>query len=78
MEYSWAKAIAEPAKEFESDSLELLEGAIPKDLNGTLYRNGPAALSHGEEKMSHWFDGDGAILAVKFNEGKASAKYKYV
>lgn len=28
--------------------------------------------------MGHWFDGDGAILAVNFNEGKASANYKYV
>ena len=78
MEYSWAKCYSEPAKEFQQDNCEVLEGNIPTDLKGTLYRNGPAILARGGEHMGHWFDGDGAILSVRFNEGKAQSLYRFV
>lgn len=63
----WAKAIAQPATEFPATSLPVLSGAIPASLRGTLYRNGPARLERGGIRVGHWFDGDGAILAVHFN-----------
>ncbi len=75
---SWAKAIAKPATEFPLTQLSIVSGKIPENLKGSLYRNGPARLERGGMKVGHWFDGDGAILAVHFAEGQARATYRYV
>lgn len=75
---AWAGAIAQPATEFDVTLLSIISGAIPQDLNGTLYRNGPARLSRGEQQVGHWFDGDGAILGVSFENSTATAVYRYV
>lgn len=75
---AWAKAIAEPATEFDTTPLSIISGAIPTSLRGTLYRNGPARLSRGEERVGHWFDGDGAILGVHFKDDGATGVYRYV
>lgn len=75
---AWSKALATPATEFPLTPLSLISGDIPPELNGTLYRNGPARLEVGGKKVGHWFDGDGAILAVHFTGGKATATYRYV
>ncbi|MDB9510435.1 carotenoid oxygenase family protein [Kamptonema animale CS-326] len=75
---AWAKAIINPAKEFPSTQLQVLSGKIPEGLRGTLYRNGPGRLERGGDRAGHWFDGDGAILAVHFREPNATAVYRYV
>lgn len=75
---SWAKAIAKPATEFPLTQLSIVSGKIPANLKGSLYRNGPARLERGGMQVGHWFDGDGAILAVHFAEGQARATYRYV
>lgn len=75
---AWASALAQPAKEFPLTPLPTATGKIPKGLRGTLYRNGPARLERGGVAMGHWFDGDGAILAVHFTEKCATATYRYV
>ncbi|WP_055074608.1 carotenoid oxygenase family protein [Pseudanabaena sp. 'Roaring Creek'] len=75
---SWAKAIAKPAQEFPLTNLPTISGKIPANLKGSLYRNGPARLERGEFTVGHWFDGDGAILAVHFADGQARATYRYV
>ncbi len=43
-----------------------VEGRVPEGLRGTLYRNGPADFSAG--RRPHWFDGNGAITAVRFTD----------
>ncbi|MBF2064961.1 MAG: carotenoid oxygenase family protein [Calothrix sp. C42_A2020_038] len=75
---AWAKVIFEPAKEFSNTPLPIIFGKVPQGLRGTLYRNGPARLERGGVRMGHWFDGDGAILAVNFTNTGASAVYRYV
>jgi carotenoid cleavage dioxygenase-like enzyme len=75
---AWVGAIAQPAVEFDSTPLSIITGAIPSDLKGTLYRNGPARLSRGDQKVGHWFDGDGAILRVNFSDSGATGVYRYV
>ncbi|MGD1920940.1 MAG: carotenoid oxygenase family protein, partial [Pleurocapsa sp.] len=75
---AWAKAIAIPAKEFDSTPLSIISGEIPTSLRGTLYRNGPARLSRGEQRVGHWFDGDGAILGIHFRDDGATGIYRYV
>ncbi|MGB3760077.1 MAG: carotenoid oxygenase family protein, partial [Rivularia sp. (in: cyanobacteria)] len=75
---AWAKAFQKPATEFPLTPLSIIEGEIPASLNGTLYRNGPGRLERGGISVGHWFDGDGAILAVHFTGNNASAVYRYV
>ncbi|MGB3616175.1 MAG: carotenoid oxygenase family protein [Elainellaceae cyanobacterium] len=75
---TWSKALAQPAAEFSKTVLPLLEGYIPSGLRGTLYRNGPGRLQRSEAQVGHWFDGDGAVLAVSFADDAASATYRYV
>lgn len=74
----WARAIATPATEFGPTPLPLLSGQIPEGFQGTLYRNGPGRLSRQGKTVDHWFDGDGGILAVRFDAGGATASYRYV
>ncbi len=75
---AWANAIAQPAAEFPRTELPILAGNIPAGLRGTLYRNGPARLERGGIHVGHWFDGDGAILAVNFTDSGATGVYRYV
>ena len=75
---AWAKAIAQSATEFPLTPLPILSGSIPEGLRGSLYRNGPAQLERGGTRVGHWFDGDGAILAVHFADTGASGIYRYV
>lgn len=75
---AWAKSLEKPAVEFSETQLTLLSGKIPDGLRGSLYRNGPGRLERGKQKVGHWFDGDGAVLAVHFHDKGASATYRYV
>ena len=75
---AWARAIAEPAQEFPLTPLSVVSGAVPSELRGRLYRNGPGRLERQGQRVGHWFDGDGAVLAVHFAEGQAQATYQYV
>lgn len=53
-------------------------GAIPADLKGTFFRNGPGTMKVGTEQYGHWFDGPGMISAVTFIEGRAHFRNRYV
>lgn len=75
---TWATAIRRPATEFPLTSLPILAGTIPSGLRGSLYRNGPARLERGQQRVGHWFDGDGAILGVQFTGSEAIGVYRYV
>ncbi|MCC7534618.1 MAG: carotenoid oxygenase family protein [Deltaproteobacteria bacterium] len=46
------------------------EGTIPKELRGTFYRNGPALYELFGRPYVHYFDGDGAISAFRFRDGR--------
>jgi carotenoid cleavage dioxygenase len=52
-------------------------GAIPRDLNGTLYRNGPNPAYEPRGRY-HWFDGDGMIHAVTLRDGRAAYRNRWV
>jgi all-trans-8'-apo-beta-carotenal 15,15'-oxygenase len=47
-----------------------VEGRLPADLRGTLFRNGPARFDIGTRP--HWFDGTGAVSAVRLDGASAS------
>lgn len=74
----WYGMFAQAAPEFPTTSLPILSGALPKDLKGSLYRNGPGRLERGGQRVGHWFDGDGAVLAMHFDSANATGVYRYV
>jgi hypothetical protein len=41
-----------------------VEGDLPYDLVGVLYRNGPGKMGVGGERVAHTLDGDGMILKI--------------
>ena len=44
-----------------------IEGRLPAELRGTLYRNGPAVHERFGLRYRHWFDGDGMVQAFRFD-----------
>ncbi|MDT7575767.1 MAG: hypothetical protein QOH17_2100 [Pseudonocardiales bacterium] len=62
--------------EITSDDLEVI-GTIPADLNGVYLRNGPNRRFAAPGRY-HWFDGDGMVHAMAFENGKARYRNRYV
>jgi all-trans-8'-apo-beta-carotenal 15,15'-oxygenase len=58
--------------------IEDIDGEIPPELEGTLFRNGPALLDINGESVRHPFDGDGMICRVTFRSGKAHFSNRFV
>jgi carotenoid cleavage dioxygenase len=62
----------------ESDAAHLpITGELPKELCGTLYRNGPNP-QFAPRGPYHWFAGDGMIHAFHLENGRASYKNRWV
>ncbi|MEZ4427098.1 MAG: carotenoid oxygenase family protein [Nannocystaceae bacterium] len=55
-----------------------IEGRIPDDLRGTLYRTGPALFERAGRRVPHSFLADGAVSAVRFGDGRAERAVKFV
>jgi carotenoid cleavage dioxygenase-like enzyme len=63
--------------EYDASALEVLEGAIPRELAGAYLRNteNPVMPSIGRY---HPFDGDGMVHAIRFRDGAASYRNRFV
>ena len=55
-----------------------IEGEIPAELTGTLFRNGPGQLDVNGQPFHHPFDGDGMICAFTFADGRAHFRNRFV
>ena len=44
-----------------------VEGRLPAELVGTLYRNGPAVHERFGQRYTHWFEGDSMVHAYRFD-----------
>ena len=53
-----------------------ITGELPRELNGTLYRNGPNPQF--EAPGAHWFVGDGMLHAFHLENGRASYRNRWV
>lgn len=58
--------------------IEAIDGEIPSDLEGTLFRNGPGLLDIHGTPIQHPFDGDGMVCAIAFKEGRAHFRNRFV
>ena len=63
-------------EEIEATDLEVI-GTIPRDLNGVYVRNGPNPR-YPTRGRHHWFDGDGMLHAIHFEDGKATYRNRYI
>lgn len=62
----------------ETTALDLeVIGEIPKDLHGAYYRNGPNPV-RAPSDMHHWFDGDGMLHGILFEDGRAQYRSRFV
>lgn len=61
--------------ETAADALPV-QGNIPRELNGTLFRNGPNPQF--PSPVQHWFLGDGMLHAVTLRDGRASYRNRWV
>ena len=52
-------------------------GELPDDLNGYFLRNSPNPRFEPKGKH-HWFDGDGMIHALQFENGKATYRNRWI
>lgn len=55
-----------------------IEGRWPRELAGTLYRNGPALFDRAGFRYRHWFDGDGMLHAWRCAEGRVEHRARMV
>ena len=62
-------------REIEATGL-LIDGDLPPDLSGTLFRNGPNPRY--PTPATHWFGGDGMIHAISLAKGQAAYKNRWV
>ncbi len=59
--------------------IEDIEGEIPSNLRGTLFRNGPGLLDIQGIPLNHPFDGDGMVSAISFTgNGKVHFQNRFV
>jgi carotenoid cleavage dioxygenase len=63
--------------EYDADDLDVIEGALPADLDGTYLRNTENPLLPAIGRY-HPFDGDGMLHAIRFGGGKASYRNRMV
>src|SRR5258708_39846847 len=54
-----------------------VEGALPPDLSGVLYRVGPARHEVFGDRYPHWFDGDGMVHALHLDGGMSGVQATY-
>ena len=73
----WARGYESQVNEY-SYWIDEIEGMIPLELQGTLFRNGPGRLDINGQQIGHPFDGDGMVCAITFNQGRAHFKNRYV
>jgi all-trans-8'-apo-beta-carotenal 15,15'-oxygenase len=55
-----------------------IAGAIPADLRGTCYFNGPARFERAGLRYRHWLDGDGMVCALAFEPGGVRLTNRFV
>jgi all-trans-8'-apo-beta-carotenal 15,15'-oxygenase len=60
------------------DRLDQIDGRVPAALRGTLFRNGAGRNQLAGQWFAHWFDGDGMIQAVTFDDRGIRYRNRYV
>lgn len=59
-------------------SLTNIEGVIPKDLKGSLFRVGPGQKKNHKTQLNHYFDGDAYLQEFKFSNGNLTLQAGFI
>lgn len=73
----WQKGYESQPNEY-SYWVDDIDGEIPADLEGTLFRNGPGLLDIHGTPLRHPFDGDGMVCAITFQNGRVHFRNRFV
>ncbi len=74
---AWRRGYRSQPQEFDY-WIDEIQGEIPADLQGTLFRNGPGLLDVNGHRIHHPFDGDGMVCAIAITEGRAHFRNRFV
>ena len=75
--YPWSAGFRTLDEE-HSYRIDDIDGQVPAGLRGTLFRNGSGRNELGGQWFPHWFDGDGMISAIRFDDGGIHYRNRYV
>jgi carotenoid cleavage dioxygenase-like enzyme len=73
----WRAGFASLEQEFEY-RVDEIDGRVPPALRGTLFRNGSGRNELNGQWFPHWFDGDGMISAIAFDDNGIRYLNRYV
>jgi all-trans-8'-apo-beta-carotenal 15,15'-oxygenase len=74
--YPWSAGFRTLDEE-HSYRIDEIDGQVPAGLRGTLFRNGSGRNELGGQWFPHWFDGDGMISAIRFDDGGIHYRNRY-
>ena len=75
--YPWSAGFRTLAEEHDY-RVDEIDGEVPPGLRGTLFRNGSGRNDLGGRWFPHWFDGDGMISAIRFDDSGIHYRNRYV
>jgi all-trans-8'-apo-beta-carotenal 15,15'-oxygenase len=75
--FPWSAGFRSLAEEHDY-RIEEIDGQVPATLRGTLFRNGSGRNELGGQWFPHWFDGDGMLLAIRFDDKGVHFRNRYV
>src|SRR3954454_2697134 len=75
--YPWSAGFRTLDEE-HSYRIDEIDGHVPAVLRGTLFRNGSGRNDLGGHWFPHWFDGDGMISAIRFDDAGIRYLNRYV
>ncbi len=71
------RSFANVERELDAE-LDPSDGEVPRELHGTLLRNGPGGMALGSEGLQHPFDGDGMVVRFAFENGRVHYTNRFV
>jgi all-trans-8'-apo-beta-carotenal 15,15'-oxygenase len=73
----WLTALGTSLKT-EQNYTPRIEGNLPADLTGKLFRNGPGLFERAGYRKEHLLDGDGMIQSFEFADGRVQYRNRFV
>ncbi|MDP3163488.1 MAG: carotenoid oxygenase family protein [Reyranella sp.] len=77
MDHPWSAGFQTLPEEHDY-RIEDIDGIVPSSLRGTLFRNGSGRNDLGGHWFAHWFDGDGMISKVRFDDAGIHYRNRYI
>jgi carotenoid cleavage dioxygenase-like enzyme len=73
-----SRLAAQPPSRAGTWEAQRIQGRVPKDLNGTLYRAAKGQLQNHGVTLKHWFDGDAFVIKYSILEGCVRITARFV